>query len=166
MRKLFQERQVVYLGVMLCLAASLIACNKTPRQNATSNQTSTTQSSTASVSRDSSSSPMAAYRLTFEAMKRGDLEAYKRGVTQATLDLVEETAKRSGLSLDEALRQTMTNTPLPETVPEMRNERIAGDTATIEVNVANQWVTIPYAKENGEWKLAMERSQEITISDK
>lgn len=169
MHKLFHEFKIINVMMLLCLAAFLTACSKAPTSNATpsaNSSSNTAQSSANPVTGDRTSSPKAAYRETYEATKRGDLEAYKRNVTQATLDLIEENAKKAGLTLDEALRKAMTTTPLPPTLPELRNEKIEGDRATIEVGVGGQWVTLPYAKENGEWKMALERNEDVTISDK
>jgi hypothetical protein len=171
MPKLFHEIKIINVMMMLCCAAALTACTKAPTSNVPSsnaplNANGNAQSSASPVSGDRTSSPMAAYRETYEATKRGDLDGYKRSVTQATLDLVTETAKRDGQTLDEALRQAMTTTPIPPSMPEMRNEKIDGERATIEVRVGSQWVTLPYAKENGEWKMALERSNDVTISDK
>ena len=46
---------------------------------------------------------------------------------------------------------------VPATLPEMRNETIAGDTATIEVRShrTKQWESIAFVKEKGVWKLAL-----------
>jgi len=168
MHRLFHEFKVINVAMLLCVAAFLTACSKAPTSNAapSANSSSTAQSSANPVSGDSSSSPMAAYRETYESTKRGDLEGYKRNVTKATLDLIEENAKQAGLSLDEALRKAMTTTPIPPTLPEMRNEKIEGDKATIEVGIGGQWVTLPYSKEDGRWKMALEISSDVTISDK
>ena len=41
----------------------------------------------------------------------------------------------------------------------MRNEKIEGDTATIELKNAttNNWQTVPFVKEDGNWKLALDK---------
>ena len=167
MHKLCHEFKITNVMMVLCAAAFLAACGKAPTPNAAPGANSSAARSSASpASGDSTSSPMAAYRETYDATKRGDLEGYKRNVTQATLDLIEKNAKEAGLTLDDALRKAMTSTPIPPTLPEMRNEKIDGDRATIEVSVGNQWVTLPYAKENGTWKMALERSADVTITDK
>jgi hypothetical protein len=46
---------------------------------------------------------------------------------------------------------------VPATLPEMRNETIAGDTATLEMrnHRTEQWESIALVKEKGVWKLAL-----------
>lgn len=111
---------------------------------------------------DRSLSPMAALRATMEAAKRGDWEVYKRGLSQATLKQDEENAKREGLSLEEKYQKAFAKL----TIPQMRNEKIDGDTATLEVSydsLGTQWLILPFVKENGEWKIARERYGEVAL---
>ncbi len=46
-----------------------------------------------------------------------------------------------------------------EKLPETRNEKITGDTATLEVknDKTGKWDTLPFVKENGEWKIALDK---------
>jgi hypothetical protein len=57
----------------------------------------------------------------------------------------------------EGLKQA--SAEVPETMPETRNEKIDGDTATLEVkdDKKDKWETIHFAKEDGEWKLALDK---------
>ena len=44
-------------------------------------------------------------------------------------------------------------------MPELRNEKITGDTATVEMkrDKSDKWDTVPFVKEDGEWKIAFDR---------
>jgi hypothetical protein len=44
-------------------------------------------------------------------------------------------------------------------MPETRNEKINGDMATLEVKneKTDKWDPLPFVKENGEWKIALDK---------
>jgi hypothetical protein len=78
------------------------------------------------------------------------------------------------MTLDESLKKD-DGRGLKE-MPETRNEKIEGDTATLEVKNAatNDWDKTPFVKEDGKWKLALDkliddleqkRKDELGISD-
>ena len=50
---------------------------------------------------------------------------------------------------------------VPATLPEMRNEKIAGDRATIELrnHRTKEWEPVAFVKEKGAWKLALPKEQ-------
>jgi hypothetical protein len=47
-------------------------------------------------------------------------------------------------------------------MPESRNEKISGDSATLELHNedANRWDTMYFVKEDGAWKIALDRTVE------
>jgi hypothetical protein len=47
-------------------------------------------------------------------------------------------------------------------MPETRNEKISGDSATMELKNedANRWDTMYFVKEDGAWKIALDRTIE------
>jgi hypothetical protein len=49
---------------------------------------------------------------------------------------------------------------VPTDIPEMRNEKMEGDTATLEIKNAKteSWETIPFVKEGDEWKIALDKA--------
>jgi len=91
-----------------------------------------------------------------EASKTKDVEAVKRSISKGTLAMVEESAKAQDTTIEELLKKD--DSPFKE-LPEMRNEKIEGDTATIELKNAttNNWQTVPFVKEDGNWKLALDK---------
>jgi hypothetical protein len=92
-----------------------------------------------------------------EAMRKKDVETMKQTLSSNTLKLIDESARRVNMTLDDALRKEGERT-LPE-MPETRNERIEGDTATVEVKnaVTNDWDVFPFVKEEGKWKIALDK---------
>ncbi|MGB7925508.1 MAG: DUF4878 domain-containing protein [Pyrinomonadaceae bacterium] len=103
-------------------------------------------------------SPTATFRAFYEALKKKDVEAYKKSVSKNTLVLLEKRAKDMNRSLDDYVKHEMDKptTPPPENL-ETRNEKIDGEKATLEVkNTEGGWNTVPFIKEDGQWKVAVE----------
>ena len=70
-----------------------------------------------------------------------------------TIKMHEQEAKAEGLTLDDIVkRETLLGEG--QTTVEYRNEKIEGDKATIEYkNQYGTWETIPFVRENGDWKI-------------
>jgi hypothetical protein len=92
-----------------------------------------------------------------EASKTKDVAGIKNSVSKGTLGLIEESAKAQNTTIDELLKKD-NGAPFKD-LPEMRNEKIEGDTATIELKNAtsNDWETVPFVKEDGVWRLALDK---------
>jgi hypothetical protein len=86
-----------------------------------------------------------------------DAEGVKKTLSKGSLKMIEESAKAQNLSVD-SLLLTENENSLTE-VPEMKNEKITGDTATVEVEnkVTKSFDVMPLVKEDGEWKLALDK---------
>lgn len=136
-----KRRQINALLLMLALGITLAggaACNRAP-----------------------GSSPTATMRAFFEATKKKDAEAFKKTLSKGSLEMMENFAKIQNKTLDEALKTGMNDPNMSSTAtPEMRNEKINGDTATLEVqnDKSKEFETIPFVKENGEWKIALDKA--------
>jgi hypothetical protein len=101
----------------------------------------------------SGSSPTATYKAAYEAMKTKDVAAFKKVMTKKDLEGMEESAKKSGKSSDDMLKEVMNAIPLPKAA-ETKDEKIDGDRATLQVkNEKDEWDTINFVKEDGAWKL-------------
>lgn len=102
-------------------------------------------------------SPTETMKALNEATKTKDVERIKKLVSKGTLDLLEYSAKNQNMSVDELLRQDK-GAPFQE-LPETRNEKITGDTATVEIKntAGNGWETMPFVKEDGVWKIALDK---------
>lgn len=100
--------------------------------------------------------PTETLRALNEASKKKDTEAIKSYLSKGTLDLLEQSARRQEKTVDELLKQE-NGAPFQE-LPEMKNEQITGETASVEVknNVTGEFEKIPFVKENGVWKIALD----------
>lgn len=67
-------------------------------------------------------------------------------------------AKQQKKEIDDVLKEFVEgDLPFENGVPEMRNEKIDGDTATIEVKAEGKWDETPLVKEDGIWKIAFDK---------
>ena len=104
-------------------------------------------------------SPTTAFEAFYEALKNKDVAGYKRIVSKAKLQQLEKEAATVNRSVDELIKLEMDGPQgaVPDKLPETRNEKIAGDKATLEVKTnTGEWHTVQFVKEDGEWKLAIE----------
>lgn len=92
-----------------------------------------------------------------EASKTKDVAGIKNSVSRGTLKMIEESAKAQKMTVDELLGKE-NGAPFKD-LPEMRNEKIEGDTATVELKNAanNDWESVPFVKEDGVWRLALDK---------
>ena len=94
------------------------------------------------------------YRALYEAGTRDDLEGIKSRLSAGTLRMFEKKAQAAGITLNDGqksvdlIKETLY---VPKKMPEIGNEKITGDTATIDIS----GVTTPFVKEGGEWNLAL-----------
>jgi flagellar hook-associated protein FlgK len=126
-------RGTVALGLALALVALVAACSK------------------------SASTPTAALKTYFEAAKKKDIATAKKYLSSGTLKMMEDLAKAQGKTLDQMFNENAAKeTQMP--TPEFSNEKINGDTATVDMKVPNQpVVTAQMVKEGGDWKLAVDK---------
>ena len=97
------------------------------------------------------STPTEGFKAFYEAAKKKDAAALKRTISKAMLTELENQAKKENKPFDEFL----VSVNVPDAMPEVRNEKIDGDTATLEVKGrGDNWRSTKFIKEDGEWKLA------------
>jgi flagellar hook-associated protein FlgK len=126
-------RGTVALSLALALVALVAACSK------------------------SASTPTAALKAYFEAAKKKDIATAKKYLSSGTLKMMEDLAKAQGKTLDQLFNENAAKEgQMPS--PEFSNEKINGDTATVDMKVPNQpVVTAQMVKEGGDWKLAVDK---------
>lgn len=94
----------------------------------------------------------------YEAAQRDDVAAMRGLLSKGSIALMEKAAAEQRTTVDELLkRESTVKFPKP---PETRNEKIEGDTATVEVkNETNGQfdMTMPFVREDGSWKLARDK---------
>ena len=102
--------------------------------------------------------PTATFKAFYEASKKKDVAGIKKTLSKGTLDMFDKLAKEQNKTTDEMLKE-VDKDDKSEKMPETRNEKITGDTATLEVknDKTNRWDPLPFVKENGEWKIALDK---------
>lgn len=92
-----------------------------------------------------------------QAIRKKDAATMKNLLSQESIRMAKAEAEAQKTSLDEVVeRETLFGEN--QSALEFRNEKTAGDRATIEVKDAyGAWEIIPFTKENGAWKIAKER---------
>ena len=81
-------------------------------------------------------------------------------LSQGSRKMIEESARAQNATV-EAILLTENENSL-KVIPEMRNEKIEGDMAVVEVKnkVTGGYDKMPLVKENGEWKIALDKFTE------
>ena len=99
-------------------------------------------------------SPTEVVKSYYEAGMRKDIAGVKRFLSRASLQLMEEIARRQGKTLDQLFGEAA-DMDARKGQPVFSNERIAGDAAFVDIKTPGEPVrTVPLVKEEGEWKLA------------
>ncbi len=107
--------------------------------------------------------PSATFRTYFEAQKKKDVAGMKQMLSKTSLAMMEASAKQQNYTLDKMIQTQLENpSARVDKMPETRNEKITGDSATIELRNedANRWDTMYFVKEDGGWKIALDRTME------
>ena len=113
-----------------------------------------------------SSTPTDTFKAFFEASKKKDVPGMKKTLSKGTIDMFESLAKLQKKSLDDMLKEIdKDDKAKDEKMPETRNEKITGDTATLEVknDKTGKWDTLPFVKEDKEWKIALDKFLEESL---
>src|SRR3954471_18644155 len=97
--------------------------------------------------------PVETFQTYVKALKKKDITTMKLLLSKDTLKMHEQEAKAEGVTLDDVVkRETLLGNG--QTTVEYRNEKIEGDKATVEYkNSYGIWETVPFVKEDGEWKI-------------
>jgi hypothetical protein len=106
-------------------------------------------------SKGGNSTPTATFQTFYNAVKNTDVNAIKSVMPKKTLEQAESDAKAKGIAFDDDLKVELKriSTKLPATMPEIRNEKIEGDRATLEFRDGEDWEKVGFIKEDDGWKL-------------
>jgi hypothetical protein len=101
--------------------------------------------------------PTDAYKQLFAAVKSKDIEAIKRNFSKKTNEFALMAAERQNSPVEKVYANGFTATTFAESLPQVRDERIAGDMGAVEVwnSKESRWEDLPFVKEEGVWKLAV-----------
>lgn len=101
--------------------------------------------------------PLDALNAYSKALKKKDANEMKSLLSKGSIEMAQKEAKAQNQPLDEVIKKE-TLFSADQRFAEIRNQKIEGDTATIEIkNQYGTWDIVPFIKENGRWKIAKER---------
>jgi uncharacterized protein YlxW (UPF0749 family) len=106
---------------------------------------------------NSTSGPAAAGRAYYEALNRKDYTGAMKYLSAGSIRKLEGEAKDLGKTLDAAYQEAAQKTGA-DVMPGFSNEKISGDTATVDFKGQGITVTMQMVKEGGEWKLALDKT--------
>ena len=114
---------------------------------------------------DRPSTPIDTFKAYTIAIKKKDLTTMKMLLSASSTAMHEQEARARGVTLDDVVKtQTLFNEN--QSSVKFRNEKIEGDKATLEVqDQYEKWVTVNFVKEDGIWKIDLQRSAENIIQD-
>jgi flagellar hook-associated protein FlgK len=163
MNKVLSKRR---LSVIILVAAAFFvsaACKKNANTgNTTTSNTGVTTTTTGggvTGGGATASSPTSALRAYYDAAMRKDITTAKKYLSTGTMRMMEEGARRMGKTVDQAFEEGAQQTPTTA-MPEFSNEKVTGDTATVDIKAQGMTITMPMVKEGGEWKIAMDKMLE------
>ena len=125
--------------------------------NATPGNTSTAPTPATETTAAAAGSPTEVYKTAHIARQKKDIATLKKIFSKDILEFFGEMGKVEKKSVDDMLRE-MCEKPIPGE-PEVRNEKIAGDTATVEYKDDDgSWKTMDFVKEDGAWKMTIPKA--------
>ena len=101
--------------------------------------------------------PTDALKAYIDAASKKDVAGMKSHLSQGTLKLMEDGAKAANKNLDDMLKEESGQMPPEAANIKYSNEKITGDSATVDMTAQGQTATMPLIKEGGEWKLALDK---------
>jgi hypothetical protein len=109
----------------------------------------------------SKSSPTTTFKAFFEAQQKKDAAGMKKTLSKGSMEMLEKGAKAQNKSVDQAITEGFNNpASKTEKMPELRNEKIEGENATLEVQdeESKSWETVYFVKEDSDWKIALDKT--------
>jgi hypothetical protein len=133
------------LLVLIAFASAFVACGDDPVGKNTK------------VLLNPDDTPTEAYKRLFAAVKSKNTEAIRAEMSEKTRSFAEFVAEQRKTTVDVVFANGFTQTTFADTLPEIRDQRINGNLAAIEVWSAKggQWEDLPYVREESGWKLAI-----------
>jgi hypothetical protein len=112
-----------------------------------------------SCATEKTDSPTATVKKYFEFSQKNDLSNLKTTLSRASLQQFENAARAANKSNDEVLKSAIISAP---NAPETRAEKIEGDAARVEIKnpKTGTWDAVPLVRENGEWRIALDKFKE------
>jgi len=102
-------------------------------------------------------SPTQTVKAYHEAGNKKDIAGVKKHLSKGSMNMMEQGAKALGKTVDDAIKDQLAMVAQAGITPTYGKETITGDTATVEVTAQGQTVSMPLIKEDGVWKLAIDK---------
>ena len=134
------------------------ATNSSPNSTPVNANTAATTATPESTFTFSLATPTDAYKTGYAARKNKDVAALKRVFAKDALEFLTEIAKAENKTIDEQLKE-LADRPQAATA-ETRNEKIAGNRATLEyLDERGNWATMDFSKEGNDWKIDLPKAE-------
>lgn len=100
--------------------------------------------------------PTETYKTAFASRKKGDIAVLKTVFSKDILEFFEMMGEEEKKTVDDMLKEMVKEPQGPN--DEVRNEKITGDTATLEYRKdETTWKTMDFIKEGNDWKMTIPR---------
>lgn len=163
----------LFLFAALILSVIIAAgCQKSANSNAGSdrpNNANSANTSTAAPSNANSetlptvlsqATPTDAYKMAWYVRDKKDVAGMKKVLSKDVINFLTEIGKEDKKSLDDQIKAIFDH-PQAKSA-ESRNEKINGDTATIEyTDEKGEWKTMDFVKEDGVWKMTLGKTDQL-----
>ena len=158
--------KLISLAAILFTSTGLAGCQKTDSNNSAANKTNksvtsnnsaanttaTSVANTDSGSVGSLATPTDAYKTAYDCRKRKDVECLKKVMSKDILDFLKMMGEDDKKSIDDMLKE-LCERPQAATA-ESRNEKITGETATLEYLAEDgKWQTMDFEKVGNDWQM-------------
>jgi hypothetical protein len=119
----------------------------------------------ACAGQDRPDTPLESFKEYVKAVKQKNTTRMKTLLSADSIKMHEQEARAQNVTLDDVVQRETLFTEGQKTV-EFRNQKIEGDKATLEVkNAFGTWETIPFVREDDEWKLDKKGYADRIIQD-
>lgn len=99
-------------------------------------------------------SPTEVFKAYYDAAVKKDFATAKKHLSKGSVALMEAGAKQQGKTFEQAMKDSpAADGPMPQ----LSNEKITGETATVDISADGQKMAMPFVKQDGEWKIAMDK---------
>ena len=133
----------LFLSSVLSIAVLIVACSGESRPD----------------------TPLETFKAYVNAVKQKNTTKMKMLLSSESIKMHEQEAKAQNLTLDDVVKRETLFSEGQKTV-EFRNQKIEGDKATLEVkNSFGSWETVPFVREEGEWKIDKKGYADRMIQD-
>lgn len=162
-------QKIMIVALAAFVAAFAFACQNNTAKNTSTNRTTVNSKPTSTQVEEerkpptmtdypvgNAKTPSEAYRMLFAAVKSQDSAKIKSMLSKASMGLAEMSAGQQKKPVEFIIRNGFSETTFADTMPQLRDERIKGGYAAVEVwnSTRKQWDDIPLILEDGSWKAA------------